>query len=428
MRSQQGKMAAVVLAAGRGERMGGDGPKVLEPILGKPMLDWVLARIDEAGIKSSFVIIGYQGERVREHFRERRRVCCIRQARQLGTADAVRTALPYLAGYNEILVLCGDTPLFRTESLRLLIREHRLQRNAATFLSAEIPDPTGYGRVIRKNGQVTAIVEEKSASGAERQIREVNTGAYVFQKKGLAEMIRSLSANSIGEFYLTDLIHLWAEQGLSVNAIKLADYNEGWGVNSPDEWIRAAVILKNRILDRYRRQGVTIIDPATTCVSEGVRIGKGTTVYPFTMIESDVTVGEKCHIGPFAHLRPGSQVQAQAEIGNFVEVTRTRIGKKTKAKHLSYLGDAQIGDYVNIGAGTITANYDGKQKHKTVIEDNVMIGSHTTLVAPVRVGKRAITGAGCVVLKRKNVPPRAVVVGVPARVLKNSERSENVTH
>lgn len=410
-----------MLAAGKGERMESWGSKVLEPILGRPMLDWILSQLPELGIGSVWVVVGHRGDHVRNYLKSRKGIRCVRQKRQLGTADAVRAVLPYLAKFDEIFVICGDTPLFRTESLARLIREHRREVNIATFLSAQVPDPSGYGRVIRKEGRASAIVEERDCSGAERQIREINAGVYCFNRRALQQELAELTPSSNGEFYLTDLFKRWSERSLQVNAVKLADENEGWGVNSFEELIRAAGILKNRMLDRCRRHGVVVIDPATTYVGRETSIGKGTILYPFTVIEPEVAIGEGCRIGPFAHIRSGSRIDSGAEIGNFVEVNRTRVGVKSRAKHLSYLGDARIGAGVNIGAGTITANYNGKEKHRTVIDDGAMIGSHTTLIAPVRVGQRAVTGAGSVVLKRKNVPAGRVVVGVPARILNNHE-------
>ncbi|MBI1976787.1 MAG: NTP transferase domain-containing protein [Candidatus Omnitrophica bacterium] len=418
LRKPAGGIAAVILAAGRGERMGSSGPKVLESLSGRPMLDWVLESVAGLKISSVFVVVGYQGERIAEYLKGRKGIRCVPQKQQLGTADAVDSVLRYLKGYRTLLVLCGDTPLFRTESLKGLIQEHRRQGNRATFLSAEIPEPASYGRVVRQGRAVVRITEAKDCTPQQLAIREINTGAYVFERKALVEGLRVLSPSSSGEFYLTDLIGLWAEQSVPVNAVKLTDADEGWGVNSFEELVRATEILKNRILDYHRRRGVSIVDPATTCIASGVQIGKGSLVYPFTVIESGVRIGEECRIGPFSHLRSGTKVDSRAEIGNFVEVNRSRIGSSTKVKHLSYLGDASIGEKVNIGAGTITANFNGREKHRTVIDDGAMIGSNTTLVAPVRVGKRAVTGAGAVVLKERHVPVEGVAVGVPARILK----------
>ncbi len=336
----------------------------------------------------------------------------------MGSADAVKAAIGSLFRWDTLLVLCGDTPLFQTESLAHLIEEHHRQGNAATFLSAEIPDPSGYGRVVRRGERVIAIVEEEDCSPQERLIREINSGVYVFERKALAEGLRELSPNSTGEFYITDLIRAWARESLPVSAVKLDDDNEGWGVNSFEELVRAAQVLKNRVLDRCRRQGVNLIDPSTTYIADGAVIGKGSVIYPCTLIESGVVIGNGCHIGPFAHIRPGSRIESGAEIGNFVEVTRSKVGVQSRVKHLSYLGDATIGAKVNIGAGTITANFNGREKNVTIINDGAVIGSNTTLVAPVRVGKKAVTGAGSVVLKGRNIPAGGVVVGVPARLLK----------
>lgn len=392
-------------------------PKVLEPILGKPMLEWVLGRIQDLGIQTVFVVIGHRGEEVKKYLKGRKGIHCIRQRQQMGTADAVKAAIGYVSQWDTLLVLCGDTPLFRTESLARLIEEHHRQRNIATFLSAGIPDPSGYGRVIRRGGRVVAIVEEKDCSPQEWLVREINSGVYVFERRILTEALRELPPSATGEFYVSDLIRYWARESLPVNAVKLDDYNEGWGVNSFEELVRAVSILKNRVLDRCRRQGVNLIDPSTTYVADGAAIGKGSVIYPCTLIETDVVIGEECRIGPFARIRPGSRIESGAEIGNFVEVTRSKVGAYSRVKHLSYLGDAKIGAKVNIGAGVITANFNGREKNITVIDDGAMIGSNTTLVAPVRVGKKAVTGAGSVVLKEKNIPAGGVAAGVPARLL-----------
>lgn len=417
------RIAAVVLAAGRGERMGSSGPKALEPVLGKPMLEWVLERIQDLAIPAVFVIVGHRGGQVKKYLYGRKGVRSIRQRRQMGTADAVKAAMGSVSQWDTLLVLCGDTPLFRTESLTRLIEEHYRQGNVATFLSAEIPDPSGYGRVARRGERVTAIVEEKDCSPQERLIKEISSGVYVFERKTLAEGLRELSPSSTGEFYISDLIRAWGKESLPVNAVKLDDYNEGWGVNSFEDLVRAAEILKNRILDRCRRQGVNLIAPSTTYIADGALIGKGSVIYPYTLIEEDVVIGEECRIGPFARIRPGSRIESGAEVGNFVEVTRSTIGSQSRVKHLSYLGDATIGARVNIGAGTITANFNGREKNTTIIGDGAMIGSNTTLVAPVRVGKKAMTGAGSVILKRENIPAGGVAVGVPARLLKRKGRN-----
>jgi len=412
------RIAAVVLAAGRGERMGSSVAKVLEPVLGKPMLEWVLARIQDLAIEAVFVVVGHRGGQVKKYLHGRKGIRSIRQRRQMGTADAVKAAIGSVSQWDTLLVLCGDTPLFRTESLARLIEEHHRQGNVATFLSAEIPDPSGYGRVVRRGGRVAAIVEERDCSPQERLIREINSGVYVFERKTLTEGLGELSPSSTGEFYITDLIRAWGRESLPVNAVKLDDYNEGWGVNSFEDLVRAAEILKNRVLDRCRRQGVNLIDPSTTSIADGAVIGKGSVIYPCTLIEEDVVIGEGCRIGPFARIRPGSRIESGAEIGNFVEVTRSTVGSGSRVKHLSYLGDAIIGSKVNIGAGAITANFNGREKNTTIIGDGAMIGSNTTLVAPVRVGKKAVTGAGSVVLRKKNIPEGGVAVGVPARLLK----------
>jgi len=286
-------------------------------------------------------------------------------------------------------------------------------------------DPAGYGRIKRdKDGNVTGITEEIEATGREKAVKEINVGTYCFRGDILFSLLNEVkNDNKKGEYFLTDIISLMRRKGLKIGAVSTDDSGEAIGINSRKDLSVAAKILQKRTALRLMESGVTIADPGTTYIAEDARIGKDTVIHPHTIIESGVAIGRDCSIGPFARIRPGCRLADNVEIGNFVELVRTRIGNKTKVKHHTYLGDAVLGRNINIGAGTITANYDGKGKYATHIGDGAFIGSGTILVAPVRIGKKAVTGAGAVVTKNHDVPAGAVVVGIPARVLRKKGKT-----
>lgn len=419
------KTVGVILAAGEGTRMKSVKAKVLHHVCNQPILTYVIAALKEAGIERICAVVGHQQDDVKKVFGNAVEYAVQKQL--LGTGDAVKQALPFLEKEKEaehVLVLSGDAPLIKSETLRQMLEKHVSEKLACTMLTGVLKDPTGYGRVIRKgSGDVSKIIEEKDASIYEKVVEEVNSGTYCFEKKALVAHIEKLGrTNAQKEYYLPDLIGIFASEGLKVDTLKTEDTDEILGINSRRDLAKVEKAFQRRINLVHMENGVTLEDPETIFIDPRVTIGADTVIHPFTVIEGAVEIGRFCEIGPFTHLRPGTILEDEAEIGNFTEVKKSKIGKKTKAKHLSYLGDAVIGAGVNVGAGTITANYDGKAKYVTVIEDGAFIGSNCTLVAPVKVGKRAYTGAGSVVTRGHDVPDDTVVVGVPARPLKKEKK------
>ncbi|MDP3804877.1 MAG: sugar phosphate nucleotidyltransferase, partial [Candidatus Omnitrophota bacterium] len=346
------------------------------------------------------------------------------QKNLLGSGDAVIRAKKTLAKYaGDILVICGDTPLIRSGTIKSLIEHHKNSGASATVLTVKMKDPMGYGRIVRDdNKKVLRIVEDLEASTYEEAIDEINVGTYCFKVKDLFDALAGVRPdNKNKEVYLTDVIGILHNKGKRIESVLTEDAYEAIGINDRSDLAEAVGILKNRILRQIMSSGVTIEDPATTTVYPGSKIGRDSVIHPNTLIESDVEIGERCHIGPFARIRPGVRIGDNVEIGNFVELVRTRIDNYTKVKHHTYLGDATVGKNVNIGAGTITANFDGGVKNMTIIESGASIGVGAILIAPVKIGKLATVGAGSVVPKGRNVPAGATVVGVPARILKKSK-------
>lgn len=425
MHDKSREAACLVLAAGEGTRMKSARPKVLHEIGGKPMVGHILKEVEKLGLRKVVVVVGHGESEVRERLGDGYEYA--EQKEQLGTGHAVMAAREkFICFGGDLFVVSGDVPLLRAETLKALIEKHRGEGLACTILSCRLKDPTGYGRIIRRSsGRVWKIVEEKDSSLYEKVVEEVNTGVYCFDSTALFNTVSRLrNENEQGEYYLTDVVKLLSEANAGVDSLLLEDAGEVMGINSRIDLARAQKVLQNRIALRHMENGVTIVDPANTYIDSEVEIGRDTVIFPFTVIEGKVTIGDGCEVGPFSHLRTGTVLEDGAEVGNFVEVKKTSIGRGSKAKHLSYLGDATIGRKVNIGAGTITANYDGVKKHPTIIEDGVSIGSGTTLVAPVRVGEGAVTGAGSVVTRGRDVPPRATVVGIPARELKRKNEKK----
>lgn len=412
-------LVAIILAAGQGTRMYSGLPKVLHSVAGQPMLDHVLEAIEALEPDRIFVVTGFMGDTVREHVGGR--AVCVNQERRLGTAHAVRQVVPFLRNFEgEVLVTVGDTPLIRTDTLRELIKRRRAHQVAATVLTTELENPTGYGRIVRnRDGTVRKIVEEKDTNIYEAAIREINTGIYVFDaQKMIAALRRVGNKNAQKEYYLTDTIEILERLGEEVEPVVGDDSTETIGVNSRAELARAEAFLRKRIALSVMEQGVTVIDPSTTYIDKQVHIGRDTVIRPFTMLQGRCTIGERCEIGPhalvnnsqigndcnarfscidhaeignnvrvgpYASVRPGSKVSDNARIGTFVEVTRSEIGQNTDILHLCYIGDTEIGDRSSIGAGSVTVNFDGKQKHRTLIGDDVFLGSNTSLVAPVEI-------------------------------------------
>ncbi|MCS7173711.1 MAG: bifunctional UDP-N-acetylglucosamine diphosphorylase/glucosamine-1-phosphate N-acetyltransferase GlmU [Armatimonadetes bacterium] len=449
------RAAAVVLAAGQGKRMRSRLPKVLHPLCGRPMLLYVLEALRPVVQGPLVVVVGEEGTRVRTVLPDGVSVAV--QDRPLGTGHAVACVLPYLESLEgPVIIAYGDTPLVRTATFQRLVERHIQEGNTATLVSARMLDPTGYGRVIRRpDGTLDRVVEEADATAEERAVSEVNTGLGCFEVGALREILPRLRAeNAQGEYYLTDVFRLLREGGSRVGILQVREAEEVMGINTRKELAQAEAAMRRRVLEELMASGVTVVDPATTYVDPRARIGPDTVIHPFTVIEGETTVGRDCilgpgahlisarvgdgvrvwwsvvehseigegsRVGPYAHLRPGCVLGRGVEVGNFAELKNARVGDRTKVHHVSYLGDALVGQGVNIGAGTVTCNlrYGVAGKQQTVIEDGAFIGSDTMLQAPVRVGAGAVTGAGTVVTR--DLPPGAVAVGVPARVIRTVE-------
>ncbi len=457
-------LSVLILAAGKGTRMKSDTAKVLHPVLGRPMLSYALDLARSVGADRKAVVVGHMAEEVTSFLPEKE-FETVSQTKQLGTGHAVRQAGALLAGKRDVLVLSGDTPLLTVKTLRRLIASHRRTGAAVSILTTVVDDPRGYGRILRgPKRRIEAIREEKDATPAERAVGEINTGTYCFDGPFLAGALGRLRRNnSQGEYYLTDVVALAVDAGLAVNGLLTKDADEALGINSRAELARAGEILRHRKLRALMESGVTVVDPATTWVEPQVRVGADTTLLPMTTLEGETRIGRKCRlgpmvrvrsssiggsvlvtdscviesskvadhcrIGPFTHLRPGSELARGVKVGNFVEVKGSRIGKGSKAGHLSYIGNAAVGEGVNIGAGTITCNYDGVKKWRTVIEDGVFVGSNTELVAPVRIGRGALVGAGSTITR--DVPPGTLALsrapqehkkGIAARYLRRKSK------
>ena len=408
---------SIILAAGKGTRMKSDVPKVLHQVCGRPMIEYVLDITRSLRSLKTYVVTGYGADKVKQAIGDD--VEFVLQPQLLGTADAVRRVESHLKGFNStVLVLCGDTPLLSKDIVRALLAKHRKSKASVTVLTASIDSPQGYGRIIRDRlEKFLAIREEKDTSVEEVLINEINVGVYCFESRKLFEALKKVRLNSKKkEFYLTDVIELFLSNGHKVESLTTQEAHVAFGVNTRQDLAQAEGIIRQRILDGHMRNGVTIVDPSTTYIDSGVKIGHDTIIYPCTVINKNVQIGSNCHIGPFAHIRPGCHIADKVEIGNFAEVSRTTIGTGTMMKHFSFLGDATVGAGVNIGAGVVTANFDGVTKNKTKIDQAAFIGSDAILVAPVTVGSKAIIGAGAVVPRNTKVPSRAIARGVPAKI------------
>ena len=427
-------ITVVILAAGLGKRMKSDKPKVLAPLCGRPMVSWVLDAAKALAPKQILLVTGHMRELVAEaletHGQNWKGVTLVHQAEQLGTGHAVQVCLPQL-GKNpgRVVVLYGDMPLLGAQTLeRLVALQESAAPGGAAILTACPDEARGFGRILRgPNGGVERIVEEKDCTPAQKAIEEVNTGVYVFDGKALVDALPRLSNdNAQKEYYLTDVVAMLAAEGLPVAAHETEELDEIIGVNNLAHLSEARWALQQRILEQHLLNGVAIEDPATTTIDHGVEIGVGTRILPFTVIRGGVRIGAHCEVGPFTHLRAGTVLADGAEIGNFTECKNARVGKHTKAKHLAYLGDVTLGERANVGAGTIFANYDGKQKHQSEVGDGAFLGSGTVVVAPNSIGAKATTGAGAVVTRGAAVRAGEVWVGVPARRLerKASEKKK----
>ena len=419
MEKRKGNVAVVILAAGEGTRMKSKIPKVMHPICARPMLGYVLDLVEDLRIPRVIAVLGHRHQEVRKILPPDIKV--VIQKRLLGTADAVSVAQGALKGFKgTLLVLYGDNPLLAKETIQRLLKYHTENNLDATLLTAKLAKPRGYGRIIRdKYASISGIVEEKDADDYQKDIREINTGIICFNKDKLYSVLKYVRPNNRKkEYYLTDIAGIFYKKGYSIDGVRLSNMDEALGINSREDLAKANKIMQKRINGDLMEQGVTIVDPDSAFISFGTRIGSDTTIYPFTVIERDVKIGRRCSVGPFAHLREGTYLEDDVRVGNFIEIVRSRISSKTRARHFGYLGDSRIGRHVNIGAGTVTANFDGHKKNITVIKERAFIGSDTVLIAPVKIGKGAKTGAGSVVVRSTNVPDATTVAGVPARPLK----------
>lgn len=405
---------AVILAAGKGTRMKSETtPKVLHEIMGKTLLGYVLDNVKNF-VSEEFVIVGHHAQEVEDfvknNYTDARTVL---QTPQLGTGHAVSMVCPYLENFDGVvLILCGDTPLIKEETLKEFVNFHFAQNSDLTVMSTIFDNPANYGRIIRdKDNSLKCIVEEKDATLEQKAVKEVNAGIYCLNWGKVKSAFSQLKTNNAqGEYYLTDIIAWGKEQKLNVNAYILQDSNEIYGINSRINLAQAGKIMNKRNLEKYMQNGVTIVDPDSTWISEDTEIGQDTIIYPSTYIEGKNKIGKNCKIGPCAHLRGGVEVCDNVKVGNFVEVKKSRISSNTNVGHLSYIGDSELGEHVNIGAGTITANYNPitKTKSKTILKDNVKVGSNSVLVAPVTVEEGANIGAGGIITK--NVPSWALAI------------------
>lgn len=419
---------AIILAAGEGTRMKSELPKVLHTICGRPMIAYALDLAASAGVKQPIIVLGHGAEAVKPALPKE--IAVVIQTKQLGTGDAVLAARKALgAATGAVLILYADTPLLRRTTVQKLIETHFKTGATCTLLTAHLADPSGYGRLLRNDaGQIVGIVEEAEANAAQRAIREINVGPLICATSAMLEALNELKPSAAKkELYLTDIVAAIArKEGTKIQATRVEEVSESLGINSRAELARAIGVIRQRIIESHLHNGVTIEDPQTTFIDHGVSIGADTVIHPYTVIETGVAIGKRCSIGPFAHLRSGVAIAEETRVGNFVELVRTRLGPRVRVNHVSYLGDATVEEATNIGAGTITANYDGQHKHPTHIGKGAFIGSDTVLIAPVKIGAGAVTGAGSVVTKDHNVPSKGVVVGVPARPL--APRGSDVAH
>jgi len=442
---------AIVLAAGLGTRMKSKIPKVLHRLCGKPMISYTVKALEECGMSpgKTIIVVGHRSEMVMEELGSA--FLYAHQEQQLGTGHAVMMAQDYLPDDGQVLILTGDTPLISSLTLSSFMEYHLKNEFSATVLTAEMQDPTGYGRIIRDGeGNLQRIVEQKDATDEEKRIKEVNSSIYCFRIRDLRESLKEIkNENAQGEYYLTDTIEILRNKGKRIGVFRAADSFEVSGINSRVELAKVENFLRQRILKKHMEEGVTIIDPSCTYIGIDVKIGRDTVIYPGCHIEGNTVIGEDCaigpnarivdssigkgtevqysvilgsivgemtKIGPFAYIRPESSIGNQVKIGDFVEIKKSTIGDGAKVPHLAYIGDAEIGKRVNFSCGAIVVNYDGERKHKTVVKDNAFIGCNSNLVSPVVVEEGAYIAAGSTITE--NVPPYSLAIARERQVIK----------
>lgn len=436
-------LAAVILAAGKGTRMKSELPKVLHPICGQPMLSYPLQAAQQAGFKQLSVVVGHQAEMVRQAFAAEK-VSWVEQTEQLGTGHALMCAAESLAGFSgTILLLCGDVPLLQADVLTQVLDYHRHEKAAVTVLTAEMQEPSGYGRIVRNQEQVLKIVEEKDATDEQRRITEINTGTYLFDADFVFSALKNLKTdNAQGEYYLTDVVAAAVSAGKKTRGVGIPDATQMMGINDRRQLAEAEAVMRWHINSELMLSGVSMIDPTTVYVDSTVEVGSDSVLHPnvqlrgttkigrnctietgVVVVDSSVAdgahlkagsaieeaqIGPDCKIGPMAHLRPGTVLAGNNKIGNFVETKKAVLGEGSQSSHLTYIGDAEVGKNVNFGCGTITCNYDGANKHQTTIEDDVFIGSDVQFVAPVTIGRNSLIAAGSTITK--DVPADALAL------------------
>lgn len=436
------KCSAIILAAGKGVRMRSDLPKVVHRLAGKAMVSHVVDAVRGTGIEKIILVVGH-GRQVIQDLFINENVQFVIQEQQLGTGHALMQAQPAVSEDDTVVVLAGDTPLLQTGTVKKMLEHHLSSGAAATVLTAKIDNPFGYGRVIRNpDGSLNSIIEEKDASEEQRKVNEINSGMYCFNRADAFDVLGNIGTdNAQGEYYLTDILKIFISEGKKVEIFLTDAVDDIYGINDRVQMAEAERILRQRKNMELMKNGVTIIDSLSTFIDSEVNIGKDTVILPFTMIEGKTIIGEhcevgpgtrinssvvgndvsiessrikeaqigdKCVIGPYAYLRPGTVLHNNVKVGDFAEIKKSIIGEGSKVPHLSYVGDATVGAGVNIGAGTITCNYDGINKYETILEDGVFIGSNTNLVAPVKIGRNSTTGAGSTITK--DVPPNSLGV------------------
>ncbi len=441
------KLSIVILAAGQSKRMKSELPKVLHPLAGKPMVQYSVETAAELTTEKPLLVVGNGADQVRRTVDDQ--VTYVEQRKQLGTGHALLQARPLLEGQSEMVsVWNADMPFLSADTLRQLSELQAERKGPIAMLTVEADDPMGFGRILRDEaGQVLGIVEEAVATDAQKKIRELNCGVYCFDGHWLWPHLTQLPLSPKGEYYLTDIVAMAVAEGQSVEALKISDVTEVLGINDRSHLAQAEAVMRQRINEKWMLEGVTLLAPALAFIDATVEIGQDTVIYPNTYLQGATAIGRQCRlgpnsivrdstigdgctieasvvegavlekgadVGPFSHLRKGAYLAQGVHVGNFAEVKNSYLGPGAKMGHFSYLGDATVGQDVNIGAGTITCNYDGQRKHPTIIEDGAFIGSDTMLVAPVRVGAGAKIGAGSVVTH--DIPPGSVAYGVPARV------------
>lgn len=447
-------ITAVILAAGESTRLKSKTSKVLHQVAGRRCLDWVVQAVTQAGISQTVVVGGQQMEAMRNSLPAE--IKSVQQKQALGTAHAVKvSAAVAKRQQGQLVVLCGDAPLITAATLKQLITQHHKQQAAATLVTAELEQPHGYGRIIRNHqqpSQIVKIVEEKDADDQERAIKEINSGIYCFEQAVIWELLKKIKKNNRkGEYYLTDVIDLLRQQQKLVGGLRIKDANELLGINTRQQLVKVGQLLNQRVINKWLDRGVTIKDPVTTWIDDQVVIGRDSIIEPGTQLTGPTKIASDCvigpyttihastvgrqtvvrqsvidhsrvgaqvKVGPFAHLRAGNKIGDRVKIGNFIELNRSQVAANVKIGHLGYIGDTEIETDVNIGAGTITANYDGYLKHRTKIGSQSFIGSGSIIVAPNKIGKNCLTGAGAVLKAQANFPANTVIVGVPARAIK----------